>query len=166
MAMVCVFAVLIIASALPKASVNATVSVATSTRPGWNIYTNKRYRFTFEYPEGYRVEERVGGFFVITAPDEHVPQSGISIDMRSQGLYATHAGALEQVEQSLSVSSDRSIGNWRVFTGTGKEGMISGIEFRQAVMRIATGAIVAESINREPYKNIFDEVVGSFKLIQ
>ncbi|OGG57119.1 hypothetical protein A3D71_04605 [Candidatus Kaiserbacteria bacterium RIFCSPHIGHO2_02_FULL_55_20] len=166
MAMVCVFVVLIIASSLPKASVAEPVAIATSTRPGWSVYTNKRYNFTFEYPVGYRVEERVGGFFVISAPDERVPQSGISIDIRSQGLFVTYPGALEQVERALTVSSDTNIGDWRVFTGTGKEGMISGIEFKQAVMRIASGAIVAETINREPYKSIFDDVVGSFKLVR
>ncbi len=161
----CVFLVLIIASSFEKLPVTKP-SVATSTQPGWSVYTSERYRFTFEYPADYRVEERVGGFFVISAPDERVPQSGISVDARSQGPFATYKEALEEVERSLTVSIDTSIGSWRVFTGVGKEGMISGIEFRQAVMRIASGAIVAETINREPYKSIFDDVIRSFKLVQ
>ncbi|MBI5457166.1 hypothetical protein HY971_00380 [Candidatus Kaiserbacteria bacterium] len=165
-AMICIFLVLIVVSSLPKTSVTAPVTISTSTRPGWSVYTSKRYNFTFEYPEGYRVEERVGGFFVISAPDERTPQSGISIDMRSQGLFATYSEALEQVERSLTLSSDMNVGSWRVFTGVGKEGMMSGIEFKQAVMRIASGAVVAETINREPYKSIFNDVVGSFKLVR
>lgn len=164
----CVLMVLIIASSFPetpKVKV-APVPVATSTRPGWSVYTSKRYNFTFEYPADYKVEERVGGFFVISAPDERIPQSGISIDVRSQGSFGTYKEALEQVGRSLTVSIDTNIGDWRVFTGVGKERMISGIEFKQAVMRIASGAIVAGTINREPYKSIFDDVVGSFKLVK
>ena len=153
---------IIISSISNPKSQPQTPSQVNTVRDGWKVYKSAAYGFTFEYPSGFTVEERVGGFFVITAPGENVPQGGISIDARSQGPFGTYDSALAQIRSSLTISDETGIGDWTVITGVGNEGMTNGIEFKQAVMRYSPGALAVETINVEPYKSIFNDIIASF----
>lgn len=135
-----------------------------SELPGFKTYTSTKYGFSFKYPQDYKVEERVDGFFVITAPGEHVPQGGISIDARLQGIFETYEKAVNYYTTSLELSYNVQKPNVSVFIGVGKEGQIKGIEFQNAVLRYKTGALGLETINVEPYKSIFGTILSNFTI--
>ena len=136
-----------------------------SELPGLKTYTSSKYGISFKYLEDYKVEEKVDGFFVITAPGEHVPQGGISIDARLQGIFETYEKAVNYYTTSLELSYNVQKPNLSVFVGVGKEGQIKGIEFQNAVIRYKTGALGLETINVEPYKSVFGTILSNFKII-
>ena len=136
-----------------------------STMSDSKTFTSSKYGITFNYPQEYKVEERVDGFFVITAPGEHVPQGGISIDARLQGIFETYEKAVNYYTSSLELSQNVQKPNLSIFVGVGKEGQIKGIEFQNAVVRYKTGALGLETINVEPYKSIFGKILSTFKII-
>jgi len=138
-------------------------SVTPSKETEWQTYTNNKYGFEFKYPSDYKIEERVDGFFVITTQGEQAPQAGISIDARLQGIFETYEKAINYYTTSLELSKDSQGSNLSTFVGIGRDGMIKGIEFQNAVIRYKTGAIGIETVNTEPYKSIFDRVVSSFR---
>src|SRR3989344_135240 len=70
----------------------------------WRTYSSPKYGISFKYPQDYQVEERVDGFFVIIAPDDKVPLSGISIDARLQGINENYDKAKDWINTSLAVS--------------------------------------------------------------
>lgn len=135
-----------------------------SELPGLKTYTSSKYGISFKYPEDYKVEERVDGFFVITSPGEHVPQGGISIDARLQGIFETYEKAVNYYTSSLELLYNVQKPNLSVFIGVGKEGQIKGIEFQNAVIRYKTGALGLETINVEPYKSIFGTILSNFTI--
>lgn len=130
----------------------------------WETYANDKYGFYFKYPKGYKVEERVDGFFMITSLDENVPQAGISIDARQNGIFKTYEDAVNYYITSLNITEINQQKDLTTLTGIGKEEMTKGIEFQNAIFRYKTGAIGIETINKAPYKNIFKDIVLSFKI--
>jgi len=135
-----------------------------SELPGIKTYTSSKYGISFKYPQDYKVEERVDGFFVITAPGESAPQGGISIDARLQGIFETYEKAVNYYTSSLELSYNVQKPNLSVFVGVGKEGQIKGIEFQNAVIRYKTGALGLETINVEPYKSTFGTILLNFTI--
>lgn len=140
-----------------------TQNTPSQVTSNWKTYTSSKYGFTFKYPQDYQVEERVDGFFVITVSDGGAPQEGISIDARLQGIYETFEKAQNWINTDLQISQTSQIGNWSIFIGVGKEGMIKNIEFKHAISPYKNGAIGVETINNSPYKDIFEDIVKSFQ---
>lgn len=149
----------------PKTSIPTTQNTPSQKTLDWKTYTSSNYGFTLKYPKDYQIEERVDGFFVITAPGDSAPQGGISIDARQQGIYETFEKAKNWINTNLTISQTSQRGNWALFIGTGKEGMIKNIEFKHAISPYKNGAISVEAMNNSPYKDIFEDVVGSFQFV-
>lgn len=131
----------------------------------WKTYNDPLGQFSFKYPQNYQVEERSNDFFVITLPDEQAPQAGIMIDARLQGNYESFDRAKETINNSLVVSQRTKMGDWDLFVGVGKEGMIDGVGFKHAISPYKNGAISIETVNTAPYKDIFEDVVRSFRFM-
>jgi hypothetical protein len=143
-----------------------TVKSTTDPTVEWKTYISSKYGFSFRYPDGYKVEERVPGFMVIALLKEAVPQGGISIEARMQKPYDSLRSAEEYIKSALEISQEIKINNWQVYLGTGKEGMTKGIKFRQAIAPFDTGVIEAETIETSSYAEIFDQILSTFKFTQ
>lgn len=129
----------------------------------WKTYTNNLLGFSFKYPQNYRVEERSKGFFVITSPDEHTPQGGISLDTRLEGSYASYSGALAKLSADFTVTRSVRVNDWTVFEAIGKEGMLRDQKFKIALAIYKTGAIGMETLANSPYAGIFEQILATFK---
>ncbi|MBU1104379.1 hypothetical protein KJ664_00570 [Patescibacteria group bacterium] len=138
---------------------NPTIDTTTN----WKTYTSTTYGLSFKYPQDYKVEERSDGFFVISTQTDNVPQSGISIDARQQGSYQSLAKAQANINTAFTVNGSSEVNGWTTFDVIGKEGMLKDIEFKLAIAPYKTGAIEMETINNEPYRNIFDQILSTFK---
>jgi hypothetical protein len=133
----------------------------------WKTYTNTKYGFSFKYPDGFQVKERASGYFVITTTSENSfngsLQEGISIDARLLGSYANIDSARNTISNSLVVSENKKVSNWEVTQGVGKDGMLKGVEFRQAIIPYKTGVIEVETITNAKYLSIFDQILSTFQ---
>lgn len=128
----------------------------------WKTYVYGKYGYSFKYPSEYAVEERAPGFVVIVAPEEHVAQSGISIESRLLGHYADYADTKNIITSTNAISETKTLGDWEIFQGTGKDGMLRGVEFRFGIAPYKTGAIEVETLATTPYVKVFDQILSTF----
>jgi hypothetical protein len=150
----------------PTVTPNTSAVESTSTSDlytDWNTYTNTSYGLSFKYPQDFKVEERVPGFIVITTLTENVPQAGISIDARQQGSYQSLTSAQENINIIYTVSTTGEINGWTTFDVIGKEGMLKDLKFKMALAPYKAGVIEMETIDAEPYRNIFEQVLSTFE---
>jgi len=141
----------------PSFSVDLTAS--------WKTYENTKYGLSFRYPLDFKVEERVDGFIVISAPTNNAPQSGISIDARRQGFYESFAKAQENINNTFMVTKSSEINGWKTFDAVGKADMLKNIKFKLAIAPYKDGVIDMETIDAEPYGSFFDQIISTFKFL-
>lgn len=139
------------------------VSPTPDETANWKTYTNITYGLSFKYPPDYKVEERIAGFIVISAPTDNAPQSGISIDARQLGPYQSFTKAQANINTTFIISKSSELNGWMTFDTIGKEGMLKDIKFKLAIAPYKTGAIEMETIDNEPHANIFDQILSTFK---
>jgi len=145
--------------------VEAATTLTPQNTENWELYSNTEYGFKFLYPMGYKVEERDPGFIVLTTEGENVPQAGISFDARLNPPYDSFTDADRFIKESLDVSTETGLNNWNIYQGVGKESMVKGIEFLDAITPYKDGVLKAGTIYVSPYKDIFNEVLKSFSLL-
>ena len=144
----------------------ATPSSTPEPTAVWKTYNERNNSFSFKYPPGYKVEERISGFIVISMVDASTSgglTDGINIDARTLGPYSSVSSAEASIRSSLKISETSKINTWQVFQGTGLEGMLKGVGFRQAIAPYKTGAIEAEVVLTGLYTDIFDQVLSTFE---
>ncbi len=151
-------------------NLTSTQPILPTTTPdsmtNWKTYTYQKYDYSFKYPSNYTVEERAPGFLVITSPEEHVAQGGISIESRLTGPYANYTNSKRMITTTNTISETKTINNWEIFQGIGNDGMLKGVEFRFGIAPYKTGAIEVETLANTQYINIFDQILATFKFTQ
>lgn len=148
----------VFATPTPFAQPTATRAIPSN----WKTYRYETYEYSFKYPPEFTVEERVPGYLVISAPGEHVAQGGISIDSRINAVDETYEIAKNVITSANTISQTTKIGNWEIFQGTGKDGMLKGVEFRIGIAPYRTGAIRVETLAKSQYANMFDQILSTF----
>ena len=151
-------------SSTPTSGVPESTNPITDPTADWKTYTANG--FTFRYPGDFIVEERDKNFFVITLEkDKLIPQAGISIDAKLLGNFASYDVAVSKTKESLTNITTQELPNGIKISGKVGPGFGENLSINKALLKYKGGALNVETLINEPYSEIFDQILSTFKFL-
>lgn len=157
---------------LSQAQTSPAPSPADETADWYTYTTNK---FSFRYPPGFTVEEKVVDFIIFKHPGAMEPYEGsILVDARMTGIYADFDQAFDRLKEVLENIQVTYITNGVMITGNLRSSINPhGFSFPKAValLRYKQGAISAEYYsdpNIQPDRitpSLFEKFLSHFTFI-